>query len=144
MPNSDPKELIGPAAVTVLRVSVFGVVLRMGIWAAVSIGAAACMFQHGSNASSAVPEAESIDAGLAYAKQTCSSCHAVGSGENQSPNPSAPAFQTVANTPGMTRMALNAWLHTSHPTMPNFILDPNKIDDLSTYILSLKSSSEKS
>jgi len=35
-------------------------------------------------------------------------------------------------------MALNVWLHTSHPTMPNFIIDPDRIDDLIAYIATLK------
>jgi mono/diheme cytochrome c family protein len=78
--------------------------------------------------------------GLRYAQQTCASCHAVAAAETVSPNPDAPPFDTVANTPGMTRIALNVWLHTPHPTMPNFVVDPDRIDDLSAYLATLKES----
>jgi mono/diheme cytochrome c family protein len=80
----------------------------------------------------------SVARGLAYAQETCAPCHAVGGSQRLSPNPKAHSFDAIANTPGMTATALNAWLHTSHPTMPNFILDPNRIDDLSAYIATLK------
>jgi hypothetical protein len=43
----------------------------------------------------------------------------------------------VADTPGMTAQALAVWLQTSHPTMPNFIIKPDDIDDLTAYITSL-------
>jgi len=92
------------------------------------------------------PHASGIDAGEAgnpalgftYAQQTCASCHAIAAGESLSPNPAAPAFDTIANTPGMTGIALNVWLHTPHPSMPNFIVDADRIDDLSAYLATLK------
>ncbi|MEQ1607481.1 MAG: hypothetical protein ABL956_00675 [Hyphomonadaceae bacterium] len=59
-------------------------------------------------------------------------------GQSQSPNPKAPTFETIANTPGMTLMALNAALHTSHKTMPNLIIEPSRIEELSTYLHTLK------
>lgn len=76
--------------------------------------------------------------GLSYAQQNCASCHAVAAGQTLSPNPSAPAFDAIANTPGMTRIALNAWLHSPHPSMPHLIVDPDHIDDLSAYLTTLK------
>lgn len=76
--------------------------------------------------------------GLRYAEQTCSSCHAVLRGETSSPVPEAPTFDAIANTPGMTPVALNAWLHTPHPSMPNLIVAPERIDDLAAYLATLK------
>ncbi len=76
--------------------------------------------------------------GLAYAQDNCAACHAVAAHENWSPDYMAPAFVTIANTPGMSPVALNAWLHTSHPNMPNLIVDPNRIDDLSAYLATLR------
>src|SRR5512147_3189486 len=55
--------------------------------------------------------------GRTLAENVCSACHAVAPHQMQSPNPNALAFQAVADTPGMSATALNAWLHTSHPTM---------------------------
>jgi mono/diheme cytochrome c family protein len=76
--------------------------------------------------------------GRAYAEEVCAVCHAVGAGESRSPNADAPPFETVANTPGMTPTALAVWLNTSHPSMPNLIVDPHRVDDLSAYLQSLK------
>jgi tetratricopeptide (TPR) repeat protein len=76
--------------------------------------------------------------GLAYAQKTCAQCHAVLRVQATSPNPKAPAFKTVANTPGMNALALTVWLRTSHPTMPNLIIEPNDLDDVVAYIASLR------
>src|SRR6187431_3680 len=38
----------------------------------------------------------------------------------------------------MTATALTVWLQTSHPTMPNIILEPNDVSNVVAYILSLK------
>ena len=54
------------------------------------------------------------------------------------PNPKAPTFETIANVPGMTSMALNVELHTSHKTMPNLIVDPAHIEVFSAYLRTLK------
>jgi mono/diheme cytochrome c family protein len=80
-----------------------------------------------------------LRAGQALAWRVCSPCHAV------EPNPKtqrlldiAPDFQVIADTPGMTATALNAFLHTSHPKMPNFILSSEASADVIAYILSLR------
>lgn len=39
----------------------------------------------------------------------------------------------------MTSIALTAWLQTPHPNMPNLIIDPDAIDDLSAYLTTLDS-----
>jgi hypothetical protein len=49
-----------------------------------------------------------------------------------------PAFRNIANTPGMTATAIRVFLTTSHPKMPNLILTPEEIADVSAYILSLR------
>jgi mono/diheme cytochrome c family protein len=76
--------------------------------------------------------------GAALAQSVCAQCHAVRSGQMRSPNPMAPSLSNVANWPGMTEMALRAWLQSSHPTMPNIVLDNNETNDVIAYILSLK------
>jgi mono/diheme cytochrome c family protein len=77
-------------------------------------------------------------AGSAYADQICSECHAVRSGGRVSPNEKAPAFQVVADTRGMSEMALRAWFRTPHPSMPNLVIRDKEADDVIAYILSLK------
>ncbi len=79
-----------------------------------------------------------IAAGGAYAKQVCAACHAVLPNEEFSPLPEAPTFQSVANTPGMTEMALTVWLQSSHPTMPNIILKQDDLRNVVAYIRSLE------
>ncbi|WP_395645870.1 c-type cytochrome [Terricaulis sp.] len=83
-------------------------------------------------------DAGNAAAGLAYAEQVCARCHAVARGATWSPDTAAPAFETLANTPGMTGYALNAWLHTPHQDMPNFVVEPEHVDDLAAYLASLR------
>jgi mono/diheme cytochrome c family protein len=76
--------------------------------------------------------------GRAYAENNCAACHAIDAGQGRSPNPRAPTFEVIASTPGMTIIALNAWLHTPHNTMPNLKVDQDKIEPLSAYIQTLQ------
>src|SRR6185503_21104238 len=62
--------------------------------------------------------------GAAYAQKSCSGCHNVSASDTGSPNRQAPGFKKIANTPGMTITALTVWSRTSHPSMPNFVIDP--------------------
>jgi len=80
-----------------------------------------------------------IEAGAAYAREVCAACHAVLANEQHSPLPQAPTFQSVADTPGMTELALSVWLQSSHPTMPNIILEQDDMRNVIAYIRSLKS-----
>ena len=79
-----------------------------------------------------------VQQGRALANQVCSECHAVGPADSRSPNVLAPRFEAVAATPGMTAMALNAFLHTSHRAMPNLLLTADQTSGIIAYILSLK------
>jgi tetratricopeptide (TPR) repeat protein len=76
--------------------------------------------------------------GLGYARKICASCHNVLSNDAASPNRQAPPFKKIANTPGMSVTALTVWSRTTHPTMPNLIIDASDMDDLIAYILSLR------
>jgi mono/diheme cytochrome c family protein len=76
--------------------------------------------------------------GLEVAQHICANCHGVRTGE-RSPNANAPAFPVIATVPGMTTIALQAALQTSHKTMPNVILSDNDRAAVIAYILSLKS-----
>ena len=80
-----------------------------------------------------------VAAGHAFARRACNACHVVETGE---PSPRliaiGPTFRDIADTPGMTRTALRAFLMTSHPKMPNLILTPEQMDDVIAYILSLR------
>ena len=80
-----------------------------------------------------------VAAGHAFAREACRACHMV-EAKQQKPRRIVigPAFPDIANTRGMTATALLVFLTTSHPKMPNLILTPDEIADVSAYILSLR------
>ncbi|MEM8587953.1 MAG: cytochrome c [Pseudomonadota bacterium] len=85
------------------------------------------------------------EAGQTVAVQQCAQCHAVLPGEGVLVNPDplpfdgagALAFEDIANTPGVTAMALSAWMTSIHPTMPQILLSEDDLNDVIAYILSL-------
>jgi mono/diheme cytochrome c family protein len=81
---------------------------------------------------------DAASAGLTLARQLCSECHAVERMQPRSPNPASPPFETIANVPGMTGMALSAALQSPHRSMPNVMLDANQLGSIVAYILSLR------
>ncbi len=86
------------------------------------------------------PDALPADAppGLVYAAQHCASCHAIRGDQLRSPHPGATPFRTIANTSGMTGYALTAWMRTSHPTMPNVVVESDRIEEVWDYMVTLK------
>jgi mono/diheme cytochrome c family protein len=76
-------------------------------------------------------------AGFTYAKEVCANCHAIVSNET-SPVPEAPAFDEIANRPGMSAEVLLEWMQTVHPTMPNITLEREDLIDVIAYILTHK------
>jgi len=85
-------------------------------------------------------------AGQGIAMEICSTCHAVRPGEGIDPSPDplpfdeleALPFEDIANTPGVTATVLFVWLTSSHPTMPNIVLEDEDLRNVVAYILSLK------
>lgn len=76
--------------------------------------------------------------GRVLAGQICGECHAILPGAAGSPAPGAAAFEVIANTPGMTALALSVWLTTPHRDMPHLILSAQERDDIIAYITSLR------
>jgi len=87
---------------------------------------------------SAKAQEADIAAGHAFAREACKVCHAVEPSRLPRRFETGPAFRNIANTPGMTTTALTAFLTTSHPKMPNLILTPKEMADVTAYILSLR------
>ncbi len=75
-------------------------------------------------------------AGFDYAKGVCSKCHGISA--EKSPLAKATRFREVADRPGINGTALRVWLETSHPTMPNIVVEPQDMRNVVAYILSLK------
>jgi mono/diheme cytochrome c family protein len=76
--------------------------------------------------------------GLSIARQICSECHAIDKSQLASPNPASPRFVAIANSKGITALALTVALRTSHREMPNLILETDDLRDVIAYIISLK------
>jgi mono/diheme cytochrome c family protein len=77
--------------------------------------------------------------GQQIAETVCAECHAVEKAAFRSRNGRAPAFQTVAQTRGMTAMAIRVWLKSGpHVEMPNIMLEDPDIDDIIAYFATLK------
>ncbi len=72
-------------------------------------------------------------AGKQLAEGRCLECHGT-----QNASHKAPAFSAIAAMPSTTAQALDVFLRTSHPTMPNLILSGTDRGDLIAYILSLR------
>jgi cytochrome c len=75
--------------------------------------------------------------GRILSEQWCAQCHGVHLNE-PSADPKAPSFSAIAGEPSATDYALRVFLRTPHPTMPNFVLQSPDIEDLVSYIVSLK------
>lgn len=92
----------------------------------------------GSTAAHAQSLPGDTSSGRNLALRICSDCHVVAEGQARPATDGAPAFTTVARDPAATPLSLRVFLQTSHKNMPNLILSPSEIDDLVSYILSLK------
>ena len=68
---------------------------------------------------------------------TCAVCHGTRKGET-SASRQAPPFDAIAQVKGMSAMALNVALLSSHRSMPNIVLDAKERADVIAYILTMK------
>jgi len=76
--------------------------------------------------------------GLDYARANCAECHAVEPREMIGPFLDVPTFREIANTPGISELALISFFQTPHPTMPDFVVPSADIRDLVAYFKSLR------
>jgi mono/diheme cytochrome c family protein len=79
-----------------------------------------------------------VRAGRVTAETNCVECHVVRGGQPVLSGGTAPSFERIANAPGMSPLALQAALQTSHRTMPNVILEPDELRGIVRYILTLR------
>jgi len=84
--------------------------------------------------------ASAAEAGRELAAANCASCHAI-TARTLSSNPMAPPFEGIANMPMLTADTLKRFLEDSHsfPDAMNFRVDARGADELTAYILTLKS-----
>ena len=106
------------------------VVVGVAVWAAAVFSSAPQAAQAGADRPEAAASLERT------VTQYCATCHGIS--EEKSPLPEATRFRIVADRPGMTALALQVWMQTSHPTMPNIIVAPKDMRNVIAYIISLK------
>lgn len=77
--------------------------------------------------------------GKVYARAHCARCHAIGPA-GRSPFRPAPPFRTLHQRYPVEWLAeaLAEGISTGHPAMPEFVLDPDQIDDLLSYLKTLR------
>ena len=76
--------------------------------------------------------------GRAFSERVCAECHAVGPEGGMSPNLSAKSFKKIASRRETTVISLAAWMQSEHENMPHLMLKPEDLNDVITYIMSLK------
>ncbi|MGE5157823.1 MAG: c-type cytochrome [Gemmatimonas sp.] len=77
--------------------------------------------------------------GKAYARAHCARCHAIGRTGNSPFRPALP-FRTLHRRypVDMLGEALAEGIDTGHPAMPEFVLDPDQIHDMLSYLTTLR------
>ena len=86
------------------------------------------------------PVATSESAAPTYVTAICGECHAVRA-NSVSPNPQAPGFADIANSPGVTRDTLVTFLSDAHnyPMQMDVDLVEEDIELIADYMLTLQS-----
>lgn len=77
--------------------------------------------------------------GLVFVRANCAHCHAVGQ-LGESPLRIAPPFRTLHRRYPVEQLAeaLGEGIVTGHPSMPEFRLDPGQVDDVISYLKTLR------
>jgi len=84
-----------------------------------------------------LPAYADANKGAQIARQWCASCHLIGGNSAGSVPQGPPTFQTVAHS-GMSPDQLRAFLSHPHGAMPDLTLTRTEIDDLISYIDTLR------
>ena len=77
--------------------------------------------------------------GFTFVKTNCAMCHAVGK-YGDSPLPIAPPFRTLHEFYPIEDLqeSLAEGIVTGHPSMPQFKLEPDQVDDVIAYMKTLE------
>ena len=111
-----------------------------GATVAAAISLTACQTYSVEPAQDAVPVSASAEAIPVYVTAICGDCHAL-TGNAVSPNPEAPGFADIANSPGLTHDTVVAFLSDAHnyPMQMDVDLDEADIEDIADYMMTLQS-----
>jgi mono/diheme cytochrome c family protein len=77
--------------------------------------------------------------GLTFVRANCAQCHSIDK-VSESPLPIAPPFRTLGLKYPIENLQrpLSEGIIASHPTMPQFRLDPDQVNDVIAYLRSLQ------
>ena len=78
------------------------------------------------------------EAGRVFALKSCSSCHIVAARQAPTGTDAVPTFATIARDPAVTELSLRVFLQTPHARMPDLMLTRVEVDNVISYILSLR------
>jgi len=76
--------------------------------------------------------------GHRLAQGWCVNCHVVDPGSRSGTSNGAPTFVAIAHMNSTTPLSLRVFLQTPHQRMPDFHLSREEIDDVISYIFSLR------
>ena len=83
--------------------------------------------------------AQDIERGRELAQRWCAGCHTVERSPADARADGIPTFPAIAAPPGISPDRLRAAMNPTHGRMPDLSLSKHDQDDLSAYILSLRS-----
>jgi mono/diheme cytochrome c family protein len=81
---------------------------------------------------------ETVAAGRSLAMRSCSACHVVSERPQQPAVDGVPSFAQIARNPDTTPDGLRTFIQAPHPPMPNFSLSRKQVDEVASYIMSLR------
>ena len=86
-----------------------------------------------------IAQAASVERGQHFARVNCARCHSIDK-VTSSPLALAPPFRTLHQRYAVESLAesLAEGIVTGHPSMPEFRLDPDQIEDLIAFLKSLE------
>jgi cytochrome c len=104
----------------------------------IGIAAAAALIA-GSPSTAAEPLSPSAQRGLVFVRTNCAQCHAIGR-EGASPLSIAPPFRTLHQKYPVESLAESfaEGIVTGHPSMPEFRLEPDRINAVISYMKTLE------
>jgi cytochrome c2 len=78
--------------------------------------------------------------GRGLANDLCGECHVVAPDQELRGKQFGPNLVERVRDPEITELALRSYLQTTHPVMPNIMLNQQQTDDIIAYLLTFKGS----
>jgi cytochrome c len=105
----------------------------------IGIAAAAALIAGSPSTAAAEPLSPSAQRGLVFVRTNCAQCHAIGR-EGASPLSIAPPFRTLHQKYPVESLAESfaEGIVTGHPSMPEFRLEPDRINAVISYLKTLE------